>query len=69
MIEVKTQYPYVSDEGIECPNLIKFYAEDENGVRYQILQIETNSIGDEIVETMPYNHSYTATNRKVEVDL
>lgn len=62
MIEIKTQYPYVDNKGEKKWNLIKYYAEDENGNRYYIKQVETE-IDDytEAIDVYPSKYTYEAT--------
>lgn len=66
MIELKTQFPYVDDNGKTYSNLIKHYAEDEQGNRYYILQIETGIRYSEAVDIYPCKYTYEATNEKIE---
>lgn len=66
MIEIKTQYPYIDENGNERNDLIKHYAEDENGNRYYILQVETNIEYSEAVDVYPCRYTYKATDKKVE---
>ena len=42
MIEIKTQYPYIDENGKIFKNLIRTYAEDKDGKLYYIIQNETN---------------------------
>lgn len=67
MIELKTQYPFVDKDGIEHSNLIKHYAEDENGTRYYIKQIENGFDGyTEAVDLYPCQYHYIATDKEIE---
>ena len=60
MIEVKIIYPY---EGRN--DLIKHYAEDENGNKYKIKQVETSIIYDEAVDVYPCRYTYDATDELI----
>lgn len=66
MIEIKTEYPYIDDNGEKNSNIIKTYAEDENSVRYKIKQIETGIIYDEAVDIYPCRYTYVATDIIIE---
>ena len=44
------------------------YAEDENGVRYYIKQVETGIEYEEAVDVYPCRFTYVITNKKVQVD-
>ena len=68
MIELKLQRPYVHYDGEVFNHLEKHYAEDANGVRYKIKQVETGIIYDEAVDIYPCKYTYEATNEPVEVD-
>lgn len=69
MIELKTQYPYIDNNGIARANLIKHYAEDDSEVKYYIKQVETGAIYSEAIDIYPSKFTYTATEEKVkEVD-
>lgn len=67
MVELKTQYPYVDSEKNAKPNLIKHYAEDENGNRYYIKKIGTNFKYTEAIDVYPCQYSYALTDEKIEV--
>lgn len=66
MIELKLQRPFIDDNGVERANLEKHYAEDDNGVRYKIKQVETGIIYDEAVDLFPCKYTYEITNNIVE---
>lgn len=66
MPELKTQYPFIEDNGIENRNLIKHYAEDENGVRYYIIQKETGVKYEETVDVYPCRFTYLVTEEPVK---
>lgn len=45
--------------------LEKHYAEDENGVRYYITQVETGVEYDEAIDVIPCRYRYVLTNKVV----
>lgn len=47
-------------------NLIRHYAEDENGARYYIKQVETGIEYDEAVDIIPCKYTYIETSKKIE---
>ena len=47
--------------------LEKHYAEDENGVKYRIKQVETGRVYDEAVDVVPCRYTYQVTDEKIEV--
>ena len=65
MIEIKTQYPYIDENGEERANLIKHYAEDENGNKYYIKQVETDVEYNEAVDVYPCRYTYVAIDKTV----
>lgn len=68
MIELKIQRPYIDENGVVRENLEKHYAEDENGNRYYITQVETGVEYAEAVDLVPCKFTYLATNKPVEVE-
>ena len=66
MIELKLQRPFIDDNGKVYDHLERHYAEDENGVRYKIKQIETGIIYDEAVDLYPCKYTYVATDALIE---
>lgn len=66
MVKLKIQYPYIDNDGTLHENLIKTYAEDENGAPYYILQNQTNIEYSEAVDIYPSKYTYTATNKVVK---
>ena len=68
MIELKIQRPYIDTNGNVRENLEKHYAEDENGVRYKVLQVGTGIEYDEAVDLIPCKYTYIATTNPVEVE-
>ena len=63
---VKEQYPFIEDNGTIRPDLIKHWAEDENGVKYLMLQNETGAIYAEAVDIYPCPYTYTQTGTIVD---
>lgn len=68
MIELKVQNPYIDENGNVWGNLERHYAEDENGVKYYILQVETGIEYDEAVDKIPCRYTYKVTDKPVEVE-
>lgn len=66
MIKLKTQYPFIDENGNEKSNLIKHYAEDENGNNYYIKQVETGLEYSEAVDVYPCRYTYKKTDKIVE---
>lgn len=66
MIELKSQYPFIDENGNERSNLIKHYAEDENGNKYYIKQVETGFEYAEAVDVYPCRYTYKKTDKKIE---
>lgn len=58
-MEIKIQFPYVDDFGVSRPNLIKHWAEDENGNFGKILQVETGLVYDVAIDVYPCKYTYT----------
>ena len=58
MIELKTKT--IND------NLIKHYAEDSQGNKYYILQIETGIEYEEAIDVIPCRYTYSVTDKKIE---
>ena len=58
MIELKTE--------ILNERLIKHYAEDSQGNKYYIIQVETGIEYDEAVDVIPCRYTYVVTNKKIE---
>lgn len=58
MIELKTIY-------LEN-NLIKHYAEDSQGNKYYIKQVETGIEYEEAIDVIPCRYTYVVTNKKIE---
>jgi hypothetical protein len=48
--------------------LIRRYAEDEQGVRYYIRQVETGVEYDEAVDILPCRYTYVVTEKVVQDD-
>lgn len=66
MSKLKVQYPFIDFDGSERSNLIKHYAEDENGNKYYIKQVETGIEYSEAIDVYPCRYTYKATDKKVE---
>lgn len=68
MVELKEEYPYKDWNGVLKDNLIRHYAEDKDGVRYYIIQIETGIEYTEAVDLYPCRYTYKVTDKKIEVE-
>ena len=66
MAEIKVEYPFVDSNGNKKDNLIKYYAEDKEGIKYYIKQVETGIIYDSAVDVYPSRYTYVPTNKKIE---
>lgn len=72
MVKLKTQYPYIDENGKEYVNLIKTYAEDEFSNKYYISKIGTDEKYSEAVDvvdttlTKPKYFSYIPTDEVIE---
>lgn len=66
MVELKLQSPYIDENGRVRENLEKHWAEDENGNKYYIRQVETGIEYSEAVDVMPCRYTYVATDKVVE---
>lgn len=79
MVELKYQYPYVDDQGKEHRNLIKIYAEDLEGNKYKVKQVNTGNEYEEAIDVVGYNekhnkyyplyYTYIATDISIEKDV
>jgi hypothetical protein len=58
MIELKTIYLENS--------LIKHYAEDSQGNKYRIKQVETGVEYEEAIDVIPCEYTYEVTDKKIE---
>ena len=67
MAEIKVQYPFIDINGNKHVNLIKHYAEDKEGNKYYIKQIETGIEYSEAVDVYPSRYKYIATDKKIEI--
>lgn len=63
MIELKIEHPFNEKE-----NLIRHYAEDENGKNYYILQVETNIKYSDAIDVYPCRYTYEATEEELIED-
>lgn len=61
---IKTQYPYIDENGKERENLIKTYSD----LGLYILQNETGEVYDEAVDVYPSKYTYSETEEYVEED-
>jgi uncharacterized UPF0160 family protein len=66
MIGLKLQRPFIDNNGKVYEHLERHYAEDENGVKYKIRQVETGVIYDEAIDLYPCKYTYEATRELVE---
>ena len=66
MIQLKIQYPFIDRKGNANSNLIKHYAEDENGIQYYILQKETGIKYSTAIDVYPCRYTYRVTDEVVE---
>lgn len=62
MVDLRTEYPFQMPDGTLNEGLIKHWAEDENGKRYLIKQVETEMEYDEPVDVFPCPYTYIVTN-------
>ena len=58
MMEIKTQHPYVDENGVLHSNLIKHWVEDENGNLGKMLQVETGIVYDIAIDIYPCKYNY-----------
>lgn len=65
MVELKQEYPFIFNGEIK-ENLIKHYAEDEQGNRYKIRQKETGLIFNDAADIYPCIYTYEPTNILIE---
>lgn len=63
MVTLKEIHPY---EGHE--DWVLHYAEDENGNRYYILQVETGILYESAIDLYPCRYTYKVTNEPVKVE-
>lgn len=66
MIELKEQYPYIDENGVAHSNLVKHWAEDGNGKKYLIQQIETSGEYGEAIDLYPCKYTYQATDKPID---
>lgn len=59
MIEIKTQFPFIDENGKTYEDLIKTWAEDETGNKFDILQNETGAIYGEAIDLYPCRYTYS----------
>lgn len=68
MAEIKVEYPFIDFNGNKRENLIKYYAEDTEGNKYYIKQLQTGIEYSEAVDVYPSKYTYIPTDKKVQVD-
>lgn len=68
MVSVKEQYPFIDEEGKTYAGLVRHWAEDENGKRYLIKQIETGTEYSEAVDLYPCRYTYEATDKPEDAE-
>lgn len=66
MIELKIQFPYIDEDGKSHSNLIKHYAEDENGNQYYIIQKETGNKYESAIDLRPCKYTYEPTDELIK---
>ena len=57
-MEIKTQFPFIDENGVEHKNLIKHWVEDENGNLGKLLQVETGRIYEVAIDVYPCAYNY-----------
>ena len=65
MVTLKVLHPFVHEDGEVDEGLIMHYAEDENGVRYYILQKETGIKYEVAIDVYPCRYTYEVTDEIV----
>ena len=60
---IKTQYPFVDENGTVHNNLIKTWTDDETKT---LLQVETGQTYDEAVDVYPCRYTYQEVDKPVE---
>lgn len=68
MVELKLQNPYIDEQGNVRENLEKHYAEDENGVQYCIVQVETGAEYTDAIDVSPCRYTYKVTDKPVVIE-
>ena len=63
---IKTQYPYVDDEGVTHSNLIKTYTDNPN---MDIKQVETGCIYSEAIDIYPCKFTYVEVEKEPEPEV
>ena len=66
MISIKEEHPYIEPTGRENDGMIKYYAEDENGVRYKVRNEQTKKVLDEAICVYPSIYTYSVTMEKCD---
>lgn len=60
---IKTQYPYIDDNGRTHETLIKTWTDDETKV---LLQVETGAMYDEAIDLYPCRYTYEEIDKPIE---
>ena len=67
MITLKTEHPFIEQNGFKNSKMIKFYAEDEKGFRYKVKNQQTGKILEEAVSVYPAIFTYEIVKEKCTV--
>lgn len=59
---LKTQYPYIDENGKERDELIKHYSDNDKYIR----QVETGIEYTEAIDTYPCRYTYEETDKTIE---
>lgn len=57
-MEIKTQFPFIDEFGVEHTDLIKHWVEDEKGNPGKMLQVETGKVYSVAVDVYPCIYNY-----------
>lgn len=66
MVKVKEQYPFIDEDGNEDLGLILHWAEDDEGNRYYLKQVETGIEYEGAIDIYPCPYTYQATNKPLQ---
>ena len=64
MITLKTLHPFINENNEKNFELVKHFAEDENGEKYLIKQLETGILYQEAIDIFPCPYTYESTDIK-----
>ena len=67
MITLKTEHPFIEQNGFKNSKMIKFYAEDEKGFRYKVKNQQTGKILEEAVSVYPAIFTYEIVKEKCAI--